>query len=619
MRWSTVRAQILAAPLGARWATSDNSYAGAIGNRLPVAGVAGTGGYLGGPMSRRAVFWAIALCAVAAAAVQAWALRWTCDDAYISLRYAQHFVAGHGLVFNLDPNEAPVEGYTNFSWTMWLALGMQLGCTGDAIETWSNVWGVLFHGGTVLLLAAIAWRASGGRALVPIAACGYAALHHAASLAPAGLETALFVLLVTAMLRFTLALRCAREAWLLGFLGVLLAMTRPDGGLFVAIVGCFVLHDAVRRGAGRLLLGYVVPFLVVFVPYLLWRHAYYGYWVPNTFYAKSAGDPYPGQGLRYVWEFAKCYHALLPVLLVPVYWLARKPDLLAAISPFLGRRPWLASLAFVLPYLGFVVWVGGDFMFGRFLLPILPALLLALDFACQRWRPLWLQPTLAVALVAGLLARAEPAWIGKYDNPYGFSDNRTISLQKLGELPMTEAMRIFGHYLHDTWAGLGVRIAIAGSHANLAFRSEVPVAIECAAGLTDARIAHTPVVQRGTVGHERGFGQFLDYLVRERRVHFMFDVHFKVGDLTDAHRDIFFFAGIPARLVIYDRQLLQELKRRDPNVRFTEFEAVLDGYLAELPSKAKPQVQQDFAAFRSFYFDHNDDAPRRQRFEEFLK
>ena len=29
------------------------------------------------PMSRRAVFWAIALCAVAAAAGQAWALRWT--------------------------------------------------------------------------------------------------------------------------------------------------------------------------------------------------------------------------------------------------------------------------------------------------------------------------------------------------------------------------------------------------------------------------------------------------------------------------------------------------------------------------------------------------------------
>ena len=38
---------------------------------------------------------------------------------------------------------------------------------------------------TVLLLAALAWRASGGRALVPVAACAYASVHHAASLAPA--------------------------------------------------------------------------------------------------------------------------------------------------------------------------------------------------------------------------------------------------------------------------------------------------------------------------------------------------------------------------------------------------------------------------------------------------
>jgi hypothetical protein len=570
-------------------------------------------------MPRRTVFWAIALCAVAFAAVQAWALRWTCDDAYISFRYAQHFVEGHGLVFNLDPTEAPVEGYTNFTWTMWLAIGMQLGFTGDAIETWSNVSGVLCHAGTVLLLAMIAWRASGGRAIVPIAACGYAVLHHAASLAPAGLETALFVLLTTALLRLCLAMRCAREAWLAGFVGVLLAMTRPDGALFVTIAGLFVLYDAQRRAAPKLVLGYVLPFLLVFAPYLLWRHSYYGYWVPNTFFAKSAGDPYAGQGCQYVWEFAKCYYALLPVLLVPFYWLVRKPDLLATISPFLGRRPWIAILGFFVPYLGFVVWVGGDFMFGRFLLPILPALLLSLDFACQRWRPMWLQPALAVALAAGLWSRVEPDWLGSYVNPHGFSDNRTISMTIWGDRPMTEAMRVFGHYLHDVFDGLGVRIAIAGSHANLAYRSNVPVAIECAAGLTDAHIAHTPVTHRGTVGHERGYGPFLDYLMHERHVHFMFEKTFQVRDVTDAYRDITLFAGIGVRLVIYDRGLLRELKRRDPNIQFTDFEQVLDQYIADLPGKTKDQVRSDFAAFRSFYFDHNDDAARRQRFEEFLK
>ncbi len=571
-------------------------------------------------MPGRTLFWTLAALAVAASAVQAWQLRWTCDDAYISFRYAEHFVLGHGLVFNLDPQEAPVEGYTNFAWTMLLALGYSLGATGDAIETWAAAWGTLFHAGTVLLLAGLAWRASGGRALVPVAACAFAAVHHAASLAPAGLETALFALLVLALLRFALVLRCAREAWLAGFVAVLLAMTRPDGALFVAATGLFVLFDSRRRRAPLLLFGYVVPLLLVFGPYLLWRHAYYGSWVPNTFYAKSAHDPYPGQGLVYVWEFAKCYWALLPVLAVPLAFAARRPDLLAGISPFLGRRPFVAVVAFVLPYLGFVVWVGGDFMFGRFLVPVLPPLLLALDLAANRLRAKWPQPVVAAALVAGLCLRAEPAWLGAYDNPRGFSDNRRISLAEFAPgLPFTEAMRIAGHCLRPLFEGLPVRIGIGGSHANLAHRSKAPVAVECVAGLTDAWIAHRPIAVRSTVGHERGWQGYVDYLVDVRKLHLHFDLSFATGEpAVDPHRDIV-FPVIPARLVTYDRAVLAEWRRRDPNVRFADFEAVLDAYLADLPHKSKGRVAADFAAFVRFYFAVNDDPERRRRFEEFLR
>ncbi|MCK5941887.1 MAG: hypothetical protein KAI24_07975, partial [Planctomycetes bacterium] len=227
-------------------------------------------------MPRPLVFWIVAAVAVAAAAWHAAALAWTCDDAFITFRYAQHFVEGHGLVFNLDPQEAPVEGYTNFSWTMWMAFGAMLGFGRDGMEAWSIFWGVVCHAGTVLLLATMTWRASSGRALVPVAACGYAALHHAASLAPAGLETALFVLLVTALARLAMTMRCPREAWLAGFVGVLCAMTRPDGAIFVAMAGLFVLRDAWRRRSLRLLLGYVLPVVLVFAPYLLWRHSFYG-------------------------------------------------------------------------------------------------------------------------------------------------------------------------------------------------------------------------------------------------------------------------------------------------------------------------------------------------------
>ena len=42
------------------------------------------------------------------------------DDAMISMRYARNLAEGYGLVWN--PGEAPVEGYTNFLWTLWMAL-----------------------------------------------------------------------------------------------------------------------------------------------------------------------------------------------------------------------------------------------------------------------------------------------------------------------------------------------------------------------------------------------------------------------------------------------------------------------------------------------------------------
>lgn len=555
-------------------------------------------------MPRRPLFWILAALAVLAASAQAWYLRWTCDDAYISFRYAQHFVEGHGLVFNLDPAEPPVEGYTNFAWTMWLAFGWLLGWSGDAIETWSIAWGVLCHGATVLLLARIAARASGDRARVPIAACGYAALHHAASLAPAGLETALFVLLTTGMLWLVLVLRCVRDAWLLGFVGVLAAMTRPDGAVFVVAAGAFVLFDARRRRAPALLVGYLAPFALVFAPYLLWRRAYYGQWVPNTYFAKSGPDSVLGPGLAYVVDFGVCYWPLLIAPVLVAVFLVRRPDLLAPVSVFLGRRPWAAIAAFVLPYVAFVVHAGGDFMFARFLLPVLPALLLAFDLACLRGRAPWLPWALAALLVGGLQWRLEPPRLDDYTAPV--SDNRRISLAPLFGMPATEAFRRAGHELQRLFAGLDVRIAVAGGQANLAFRSRVPVAIECAGGLTDAFIAHLPIARRHKPGHDRPWPLYPEYLER-RRVQFMFELSYGADD---PWREVAFLGSIPARLVRYDRTLMQELRRRDPGLVATDFERFLDDYIAALPGRSKQQVAADLAKFRRFYFDHEQDPVR---------
>ena len=52
------------------------------------------------------------------------------DDAMISMRYAANLAHGHGLVWN--PGQPPVEGYTNFGWTLWMALLHVVGLSGSA-------------------------------------------------------------------------------------------------------------------------------------------------------------------------------------------------------------------------------------------------------------------------------------------------------------------------------------------------------------------------------------------------------------------------------------------------------------------------------------------------------
>ena len=47
------------------------------------------------------------------------------DDAYITYRYAENLAAGKGLVFNAAA--PPVEGYSNLSWILLLALLARLG------------------------------------------------------------------------------------------------------------------------------------------------------------------------------------------------------------------------------------------------------------------------------------------------------------------------------------------------------------------------------------------------------------------------------------------------------------------------------------------------------------
>ena len=551
----------------------------------------------------RAWFVGCAIAAVAAGVVLAGLRSWMCDDAFITFRYADNLVRGHGLVFNAGER---VEGYTNFSWTLWTALGLRLGASAEA---WAGVSGIACFGATLVLLARRGWsiaRASGLAWPLPAAAVLAAVHHEWTAFATSGLETSAFTLLVFAGYVLVSPVGDPASAPAggrprgagLGRLtaaGVVLALasvTRPDGVLFAVVCGAWILAGRDLRGA----LAFAAGFAVLWLPVTIWRVAYYGDLFPNTYYAKSASVPWWSQG----WFYAQIYFAR--------YW----PLLLAL--PCAGfvrpRRPVALELALAVVYTLYVMRVGGDFMFGRLLLPVTPFLLIILERglgALAGGRPL----VRAVA-VAGLVVAlvVTPAAVDGHKRPRGIADERdayTVVLAGWAERADTN-----GAALATLFDGLPISVCFFGAQARLVYRSRVATAIECETGLTDAQIAHQPLLARGRIGHEKHAQ--LPYLIA-RHVDFVLtrDWANEVLGLDKQLPDVPIELGrIRGRVITWDPAIMDALRAR--GVRTPDVPGQIDRYTAEMAGLADQAVRSDWERFRRLYFDRVPDPVREAPF-----
>lgn len=317
------------------------------------------------------------------------------EDAFISFRYAQNLVEGHGLVYN--PGE-PVEGYTNFLWTLFVAVGMGLGIDPVPLSRFGGM-----ASGVALLLLVFGFarnddadrRVTGGLVAAALVALAPAVISESVQ----GLETVFFALLVTAGVLMTVRgrrLEASNESGALRALALgtavtaLSAMTRPEGvGVFaLALMGAAVWR---WREGGRLLarsdLFAVVIFLLIYLPYWLWRFNYYGYPLPNTFYAKTGvGIAAVWSGLDYEWKFLTSNPVLLLLTLWAIYRgiIGRRKD--GQAGPKLATDPLFTTAGIVvLGYLLYVISVGGDFKATfRFIVPVLPLWAILVDGAISR-------------------------------------------------------------------------------------------------------------------------------------------------------------------------------------------------------------------------------------------
>ena len=276
------------------------------------------------------------------------------DDAMISMRYAANWANGHGFVWN--PGER-VEGYTNFAWTAIMGFCHLFGLSPSHTCLLVQALGIpiLWYCLVSTVLLARSCR------LLPVSACCAVVLvgtfYNLMFFTLFGMETGLLTCLVT----FALAdgIRCINEEQ--GRLTPMLwfapaVLVRLDILPVTLFVFAF-LYFSVKKRRGRLILGLLVVVFVLLI-HFLWRHHFYGEWLPNTYYLKATGWPLKSRiraGIR------------------DTFWTAVTlgfPTLLAAIVPLRPRRWHFLLLGSFAISIAYQLYIGGDaWPLNRFVLP----------------------------------------------------------------------------------------------------------------------------------------------------------------------------------------------------------------------------------------------------------
>ena len=226
------------------------------------------------------------------------------DDAFISFRYARNLLEGHGLVFNVGER---VEGYSNFLWTLELAaIWGAFGVRPEYAAPWLSV---AFTVGTI---AALLWWALRTPALPYRRLTTWIALGLVCSSATfavwtsgGGLETRQFTFFIVLAVVCLALYRRNRWGLLTASLSLAAAaLTRPEGPLIAAICVAWFATQSMAD-AGRLRpdwhsMAYLIaPCAIIITAHFLFRYAYYGEWLPNTYYAKFV-RPWYEMGYRYL-------------------------------------------------------------------------------------------------------------------------------------------------------------------------------------------------------------------------------------------------------------------------------------------------------------------------------
>jgi hypothetical protein len=274
------------------------------------------------------------------------------DDGMISMTYARNLARGNGLVWNAG--EAPVEGITNLLWTVLLAGAHLLPVEDRWLGLPIALAGVALVVASALLARRLAARIAPDSTWAPTIALWLVGLYYPLLFwTLRGMEVGLLTVLTLAVILLTLELDRAwtrSSAFWLAIVCAAGVATRPDFLLVPITAAVWAILQPRRRVALAVVLAGSA--LAATGALTVWRMAYYGSAVPNTYTVKVEGI---ALGLR-----------LDRGLFVAVMTLAGGvvlAGLFAAIGAAANRavrRPAALLGATFVVQLAYSTWVGGD-------------------------------------------------------------------------------------------------------------------------------------------------------------------------------------------------------------------------------------------------------------------
>ncbi len=246
------------------------------------------------------------------------------DDAMISMRYAKNLVEGYGLAWNYTG--APVEGYTNFLWVLWMAVLHLLPITAAKISLAVSMSGAAILVANMLVVRSIALRLSdewGAITAMALTGLYYPLIYWTLR----GMEVGLLALLVNAALLHLIVWKQTGETRNLVSVAIALCvgvLVRPDAIVPAAVVIAAIAWIGAVTGpaGGEALLQRLGPAAVVALAvfatvaaHTAFRVWYYGDPLPNTYYLKVSG-------VTVAERAARGFNVLLPIfkehLIVPL-------------------------------------------------------------------------------------------------------------------------------------------------------------------------------------------------------------------------------------------------------------------------------------------------------------